>query len=375
MIIPLARKTLVHEWRRFLPAMLTVALSGVLLMMLTALVFGILGATAVYMRTSNAQVWVGYPGTQTIELGRPIPPTALTALLMDRRVAQAEPFAWFNGDWQGPPGTGGVSVFVSGINIQPNGLMFSTVLTPAQRALLQRPFTVIVDRTDLPKLGVPIGGRALINGQVVKIVGTADGIRALGGVNVIASLPTARALDNGPDDTEVQYYVARLKPDASPAAVVAHINRDALGYVAWTATGLAHSAVMYWMFQTSAGVSVIFLSLVVFVVGVIITSQTLMGAIAGSIHEYATLLALGVGLRQLRRVVLAQSAWIGVCGLVVGIAVSLVLMALIRVEAVPAQLNWPVWCMCAVLVVGIALVSGLAAVRVLRNTDPASLLR
>jgi putative ABC transport system permease protein len=374
-MIPLARKTLVHEWRRFLPAMLTVALSGVLLMMLTALVFGILGASAVYMRASSAQVWVGYPGTQTIELGRPIPVTARTALLMDPRVARVEPFAWFNADWRGPPDTGGVSVFVSGIDTQPDGMMFAHALTPAQRASLERPFTVIVDRADLSKLGVPIGGRALINGQVVKIVGVADGIRALGGVNVVASLPTAHALDEGSDGTEVQYYVAQLKPGASPAAVAAHINHDALGYAAWTASGFARSAVLYWMFQTSAGASVIFLSLVVFVIGAIITSQTLMGAIAGSIGEYATLLALGVGLHQLRRVVLAQSAWIGVCGLAVGLVVSLLLMVLIRMGKVPAQLNWSVWGICAALVIGIALVSGAAAVRVLRDADPAVLLR
>ncbi|HEX7325031.1 MAG TPA: ABC transporter permease [Rhodanobacteraceae bacterium] len=374
-MIPLARKTLVHEWRRFLPAMLTVALSGVLLMMLTALVFGILGATAVYMRASDAQVWVGYPGTQTIELGRPIPTTARTALLMDPHVTRVEPFAWFNGDWQGPPGTGGVSVFISGINTEPDGLMFSRVLTPAQRALLRRPFTVIVDRQDLPKLGVPVGGRALINGQVVKIVGVASGIRALGGVNLIASLPTARALDEGVTGSEVQYYVAQLSPGASAAGVAAHINRHALGYSAWTASGFAHTAVLYWMFQTSAGISVIFLSFVVFVIGAIITSQTLMGAIGGSVREYATLLALGVGVGQLRRVVLTQSAWIGICGLIVGMIVSLLLMALMHVEAVPAQLNWPVWMMCSALVIAIAMVSGATAVRVLKSADPASLLR
>lgn len=374
-MIPLARKTLIHEWRRFLPAMLAVALSGVLLLMMTALVFGILGATAVYMQKSNAQVWVGYPGTQTVELGRPIPPTAHTALLMDPGVARVQPFAWINGDWRGPAGTGGVSVFVSGIDTQPDGLIFSSVLTHAQRALLEQPFAVLVDRADLPKLGVPVGGRALINGQLVKIVGAVNGVRALGGVNVVASLPTARALDNDFGGNEVEYYVAELKPGANPSAVVARINRHARGYTAWTASGFAHRAVFYWMFQSGAGVAVIFLAVVVFVVGAIITSQTLMSAIAGSVREYATLHALGVGVRQLRWVVLEQSAWIGVLGLAAGVVISLALMVLARAEDVPAQLNWAVWLVCAVLVMGISLVSGAAAVRVLRHADPALLLR
>ncbi|MBU6416306.1 MAG: ABC transporter permease [Xanthomonadaceae bacterium] len=374
-MIPLARKTLIHEWRRFLPAMLAVAFSGVLLLMQTALVFGILGATAVYMRESNAQVWVGYPGTQTIELGRPIPPTAHTALLADPGVAQVEPFAWFNGDWQGPPHAGGVSVFVSGISTEPDGLMFSKVLTPVQRALLDQPFTIIVDRTELSKLGLPIGGRALLNGQLVKLVGVATGISAFGGVNVVASLATARALDNGSGGDEVEYYVAKLKPGAAADAVAENVNRDARGYTAWTASSFARDAVLYWMFQTAAGVSAIFLAAVVFVVGAVITSQTLMGAIAGSIGEYATLHALGVGLRPLRRVVLEQSAWIGACGLVIGVVISLGLMVLARMDGVPAHINWPVWLICAAVVIGIALVSGTAAVRVLRKANPALLLR
>ncbi len=375
-MIPLARKTLLHEWRRFLPAMLAVAFSGLLLLMQAALVLGIFGATAVYITASNADVWVGYPGTQSIELGRPIGPAARTALLMDPGVARVDPFAWVGADWRGPAGTGGLSVFVSGINTQPDGMIFADVLTPAQRALLREPFAVIVDQGDLAKLGVPVGGQALINGDLVRIVGTARGIRALGGVNVVASLDTARQLSiDGGDGANVAYYVAQLKPGADAAAVVRRVDAHARGYAAWTAPSFARRAVFYWMFQTGAGLGVIFLAVVVFIVGAVITSQTLMGAIAGSVREYATLHALGVGLGPLRRVVLKQAAWIGVGGLVAGGLLSLVLIGLAKFEEVPVALSLPAWIACGVLVMGIALVSGVAAVRALRSADPALLLR
>jgi len=133
--------------------------------------------------------------------------------------------------------------------------------------------------------------------------------------------------------------------------------------------------VFYWMFQTGAGLGVIFLAVVVFIVGAIITSQTLMGAIAGSVREYATLHALGVGLGSLRRVVLEQAAWIGVCGLIAGVLLSLGLIGLAKLQNVPVELNLPAWIACAALVMGIALVSGAAAVRALRSADPALLLR
>ncbi|HEX5953679.1 MAG TPA: ABC transporter permease, partial [Rhodanobacteraceae bacterium] len=338
-------------------------------------VFGIFGSTAVYITASDADLWVGFPGTQSIELGRPIAPTARTALLVDEGVARVEPFAWVDGDWRGPAGTGGVSVFVSGISTAPDGMIFSDVLTTAQRASLKEPFAVIVDRADLPKLGVPIGSQALINGDLVRIVGVASGIRALGGVNIVASLETARALDNDTGGTEVAYYVAKLKPGAAANVVASRIDASAHGYAAWTASSFARRAVFYWMFQTGAGLGVIFLAVVVFIVGAIITSQTLMGAIAGSVREYATLHALGVGLGSLRRVVLEQAAWIGVCGLIAGVLLSLGLIGVARLQDVPVELNLPAWIACAALVMGIALVSGAAAVRALRSADPALLLR
>jgi putative ABC transport system permease protein len=100
-----------------------------------------------------------------------------------------------------------------------------------------------------------------------------------------------------------------------------------------------------------------------------------MGAVAGSLREYATLHALGVGFAALRRVVLTQAAWVGASGLVIGGAATLLVLALARRRDVPAQLDLGTVAICAALVMAIALVSGLMAVRTLRHADPALLLR
>ena len=376
-MIALARKTLIHEWRRFLPSALAVAFSGLLLLMQAALVFGIFGSAAVYINTSSADLWAGYPGTQSIELGRPIPPRTEADLLSDPAVQRVEPFAWVAGDWRGPADTGGVSVFVSGIDPRPDGMMFAKVLTRQQRALLREPGGVIVDAADLPKLGVRIGAQALINGQLVRIVGVGHGLRALGGVNVIASLDTARMLDTDTGGSEVAYYVAQLKPGAAADAVAARLNAAAPrhSYAVWTAADFASNAVLYWMFETGAGLGVMFLAAVVFGVGAVITSQSLMAAVAGSAREYATLHALGVGLGALRTVVLEQAAWIGLLGLLVGGVFSAILIALARGQDVPVKLGVTTSLVCAALVMAIALVSGIASLRALRRADPALLLR
>jgi putative ABC transport system permease protein len=375
-MVPLARKTLIHEWRRFLPCTLAVAFSGLLLLVQAALVFGIFDSAAVYIKKSGGDLWMGYPGTQSIELGRPIPEQAEIDALMDPDVARVEAFNWIDGDWRGPADKGGVSVFVSGIDTRADAMMFADVLTPALRAKLDEPDGVIVDRADLAKLGLHIGGQAVINGHRVRIVGVGNGLRALGGVNIVTSLPTSRRLGN--DSTgEVAYYVVKLRDPARADEVRARLqsSQGARRFEVWTRAAFAQRAVTYWMFETGAGLGVLFLAAVVFLVGAVITSQTLMGAVAGSIREYATLHALGVGFAALRRVVLTQAAWIGAFGLLIGGVATLLIVILARRHDVPAQLNLTTIVVCAVLVMTIALVSGLMAVRTLRHADPALLLR
>jgi putative ABC transport system permease protein len=376
-MVPLARKTLVYEWRRFLPSLLAVAFSGLLLLVQAALVFGIFESAAVYITRSGGDLWVGHPGTQSIELGRPIPNDTEIKLRMDPAVARVEPFIWIDGDWRGPADRGGLSVFVSGVDTRSDAIVFADVLKPELRAKLDEPDGVIVDRADLAQLGLGIGGRAVVNGQRVRIVGVANGLRALGGVNIVASLETARRLDNDHGGTEVAYYVVRLRDGADADAVRARLQPTTATkrYEVWTREAFARRAVTYWMFETGAGLGVVLLALVVFCVGAIITSQTLMGAVAGSIREYATLHALGVAFGDLRRVVLQQAGWVGAAGLAVGGVLTAIVVVLAKHRDVPVQLDALTVGACAALVMAIALVSGLAAVRALRHADPAMLLR
>jgi putative ABC transport system permease protein len=376
-MVALARKTLIHEWRRFLPAAVAVAFSGLLLLMQAALMLGIFGSAAVYIDQSGGDLWVGYPGTQSIELGRPIPRDSEMRLLMDSSVRRVEPFQWVDADWRGPADRGGLSVFVSGIDAHADGMMYARVLDPALRQRLLEPDAVIVDRADLPKLGLEIGQSAVINGRRVHLVGAGSGLRALGGINVLSSVDTARHLDNDhPDPTDVAYYVVQLVNPSDAEAVAQRLSSASGGrYAVWTREAFARRAVYYWMFGTGAGLGVLFLSAVVFLAGAVITSQTLMGAVAGSIREYATLRALGVSIGGLRAVVLEQAGWVGVCGLLAGSLVGALALLLARNQDVPVELTVLSVLLCSALVMAIALLSGLLAVRSLRRADPATLMR
>ncbi len=376
-MVALARKTLIYEWRRFLPAMLAVGFAGLLQLLQIALVLGIFGSTSIYITGSSADVWVGYPGTQSVGQGRAINAGVESRVLMDPAVERVEPYIWVDGDWRGPHETGGVSVFVSGIDPSPNGLMFSKALPASLRARLAEPDAVIVDRSVLDQLGVGLGETATINGHQVTVVGISTGLRALGGINVLCSLDTARQLDGDPEDIGPTYLVAKLYHPAQADAVAQRLRGDtAFGpYTTWSAQDFANRSVRYWMFDTGAGAGVLFLAGIVFLVGAAITSQTLIAAVNGSVREYATLNALGVGVAALRRVVLEQAFWVGALGLLGASVLGMVLLLLARSQDVPVVLNVPAALACIVLVMGLAAISGLAAMRSLRRADPATLLR
>jgi putative ABC transport system permease protein len=376
-MVALARKTLIYEWRRFLPAMLAVGFAGLLQLLQIALVLGIFGSTSLYITGSSADVWVGYPGTQSVGSGRNIDADVESRILMDPAIQRVEPYIWVDGDWRGPRDTGGVSVFVSGIDPRPEGLMFSKALPADLRARLAEPDAVVVDRSALDQLGVDIGQTATINGHQVRVVGVSSGLRALGGVNVLCSLDTARQLDEDPADVGPTYLVAKLHdPHQANAVAVRLRGATAFGpYTTWSAKDFAKISVRYWLFDTGAGAGVLFLAGIVFLVGAVITSQTLIAAVNGSMREYATLNALGVGVGALRKVVLEQAFWVGALGLLGAGLLGIVLMLLARSQDVPVVLNVPAALACIILVMGLAAVSGLAAMRSMRRADPATLLR
>jgi putative ABC transport system permease protein len=129
------------------------------------------------------------------------------------------------------------------------------------------------------------------------------------------------------------------------------------------------------MFETGAGLGFVFFTFIVFLVGTVITSQTLMAAVASHVREYAMLNALGAGHGALRRVVLEQALIVGSFGILAGAVVCAALMLLARSQNVPVSFDATAAIGCGILVLAIALVSGAMAVRTIAHLEPANLLR
>jgi putative ABC transport system permease protein len=378
-MIALARKTLVYEWRRFVPAVLAVGFSGLLLAVQAALVLGIFGSAALYVTASSADLWAGYPGTQSVNFGRAIDPGVEMRLRLDPEIAAVEPYLWVDGEWSaGSVSSGSVSIYLSGISTRPDALMFAQVLPAALRDRLREPGAVIVDPVDLDTLSVEVGGRAWINSHAVHVVAVVPGLRGLGGVNVLASLDTARQIGGADSAAGSTYYVARTVGMGRAEAVRARLmaGRGSMGPVEfWTAPEFAQRSQWYWLLDTGAGVAVLFMALIVCLVGAVITSQSLASVVANSAREYAMLNALGASRWALARVVVEQSFWIGGLGLLLALLASSGLLLIAAAYHVPVAMTPVVALGCVLLVACLVLCSGLVAVRGLMRADPTLLLR
>lgn len=328
------------------------------------------------MTKSSADVWIGYPGVQSVDLGRPISEQAELSAWMQPGVKQVEPLLWGSGQWRTET-QGAVNVYIVGVALDAQALALAGTLGAEERSRLAEPDTVLIDAADMNKLDVAPGDTAEINGRRVRIVGLTNGLRGLGGVNVIASVATTRALDPAAAPKgRVGYVLARFDTPENVAAATKALNLvgKRAGFEAMQADAFADRSTLYWLAESGAGIAFIFGSIVAVAVAVIITSQTLTAAVVGSIREYAALRALGFSMGSLRAIVLEQSAWVGVAGLAAAGVMTLLLAAVARTPGVPIVLSLPMMAGAGILIILVALGSGAWALRRVGKADPASLL-
>lgn len=374
-MVSLARSSLIYEWRRYLAAVLAITFAGLLVIVQFALLLGLFATVSVAIDKSDADLWIGFRNTQSVDLGRPIPRASDASAWMHPAVTRVERFVSAFGDLRRSDGAP-IAVAINAIDTSPGGLAFAKKLSPKQRVILDQPNAILIDSADQHKLGVEINSVIEINGKRARIAGFVEGVRAVGGVNVITSFATARSLASDTAEA-VTFYLVKLKPRSDAQAVAKSIEDKASipRYSVWLADDFSAQSQSYWLLESGAGIGAGFASLLALIVGIVITSQTLSGAILASLKEFAALRALGVSHRSLRAVVIEQALWVGTIGLVTTAVLTMIIAWLGNVLQV--AMLFPEWMLVSIsiLLLMIALLSGLLSLRPLMKAEPASLLR
>ena len=388
----LALSTFLFEWRRYMAAVMALALSGLLVLAMTGVFIGIGKGFTAQIERSGADIIVMQPGAKSL-MGGPsgVPRRFIPLVYNNTEVVEVKPLDRGWGQFQsvknydptmsqadrarqGAPRQEQVSVQI--IDTTPGSVTIPTDYSPELVDALRQPYTVAVDETALPKLGVQLGEKALFNGSTVTVVGVTRGYPNMMQATVVMSRDSLRMLGQGATGPRVGPLMVKLSDPRQAERVAGELNTMGDGqWKAWTRQELADANAGA-MFEE--GILVIIIGGCVVlgtIIGVAITWQTLRGAIMANIKEFASLRALGVGMGSLNRIILELSFWVGLVGVAAAIGLTWLVQMFAAANAVIIALP-PI----LLIVVGgglivIAMLSGLLSLGILKNSQPADLLR
>ena len=367
--------TLWHERQRYLPGVLAVAFSALLIALQCGLLLGLFSITSLPIDHNKAQLWMGATGVLSVDLGKPIPESYFTRLASQAGVERTEDYFQGFSYWSKPDG-GTELCMIVGSNLADDSLGGIAELTPEMRDLLSEPDAIIVDESDLDRLGIHgVGDTAEISGYQSRVVGLTRGVKSLAGPYVFCSRSTAaRRLRLPPE--QATYILAECETRGDGPEVVDRVRQRYNTISIFTKDDFSYRSRMHWLTKTKAGVALGCAAFLGLLVGAVVTYQTLSAATRASMREYAVLRALGIPRLRMIVMVLWQSFWVGVIG--VGLAIPTVHAIAWATEwsnLVRIELPWWVQVGATGITMLMAMLSGVLSLRALKGIDPAVLLR
>jgi putative ABC transport system permease protein len=376
----LALSTLLYEWRRYFAAVIALAVAGLLVLAMTGMFMGMAKSFTATVDKSPAQIIILPPQADGIFGDSGQPRRMIPLVYQHPEVAEVQPMImnwamWSNFPKEGQPPKGdGVRVVVvdpvKGAVTLPSDFSDETIQA------LQEPFAVVIDRSSLGKLGVQVGDKAKMNGRTVTVAGVVDGYPNMFNTQVFTSFQTAKLIYVYDDGPRIGPLLVKLKDPTRVKQVSAELSAIGGGqFKAWTREELSASSQRGIMKEGGIAIMIGFMALVGVFIGIVITWQTLQGAIMANIKEFASLRALGVSMGSLRLIIMELSFWVGIAGLILTAILVAGVGALAKMNGVPMDFPLFIDIPVAIGLMIIAILSGLFSLGVLKKSQPADLLR
>ncbi|NGY05999.1 ABC transporter permease [Solimonas terrae] len=373
----LARATLVHDWRRFLPAILSVAFAGVLMLVQLGLLTGMFGTVTVLVDSIPAQLWVTAPATRSVDETADIPVSLAALIRSDPDILASDVLSLRDASWRSADGQR-VAVTLVALSAEAGAPVCPEPMR-TQCPMLASPGSVAVDRSEADKLGAVPGASAEIDGHRVRVVALSDGMRSIGTTYVFTSRQTLDDLQAGDAQAadHTSFVLGRIAAGSDAGRVRDDLRKLLPRTTArvWTRAQLSRDSRHFWLRESGVGAGFLFSTTLGLLIAIVITSQCLRGVILGQLREYAVLRAMGIPTRRLALVVVEQAAWIGAVGTVVMWYVVIAVAALAQRCYVPFTLSRGGLLVAGGIGLATAIGSGLLALRGLYRVEPAELLR
>lgn|GEM_PF-96864 len=391
-IMSLALATLIYEWRRYMAAVVALAFSGLLVLAFVGMFMGIGKGFTAQIDRARADIMVLGPGATALFNGGPsgLPRRLMPIVIGHPEVVQVAPMDGSGGRFQNipppeDPGTatpGGPKnrktefVNVTVIDAIPGYVTVPTDYSTQLVETLRQPYAVAVDETALGRLGVKLGDKAIYNGKTVTIAAITTGYPNMMQATLVMSRDTLRMLGEADTGPRVAPLMVKIADPGRAEVVAAQLNVMGAGkFKAWTRPELSAANESAMFKEQFISIILIFAVIMGAVIGIAITWQTLRGAIMANIKEFASLRALGVSMGDLRVIVMELSFWVGVIGVLAAGVLTWLVSMLASAGGLPMAFPAPIVIAISIFLLIIAMLSGLLSLGVLKNSQPADLLR
>ena len=145
--------TLWYERARYLPGVLAVAFSSLLIALQCGLLMGLFAITSIPIDHTHADVWMGAPKVLSVDLGEPISEGLFARLQNQPEVVRTEFYIQGFSYWS-KPGGGRELCMIIGSNLRDDSLGRVDELDPDLRSKLSEPGSVVIDESDVARLGI-----------------------------------------------------------------------------------------------------------------------------------------------------------------------------------------------------------------------------
>lgn len=375
----LALSTLLYEWRRYMAAVIALALAGVLMLALSAMFIGILSSFTATIDKSRAQLIV--LSAKASSLGGPgggggsLPKRVVPLVYRHPDVVEVQDLPGDFGQFYGPGKTQPSMVNIMVVDTAPNGVTLPDDFTDDMRKAIETPYNVAVDKSALKQLGVKLGDEAMVNGRTVRIGLILTGYANSQAPGLVMSRQTQRLMGRANDD-QLGLLMVRIKDPSQAERVRDELNAMADGqYRVWSKDELTDATIKDAMSEGLLAIILGFMSVIGFVIGVVITWQTLRGAILANLKEFASLRALGVSMGDLRLVVMELSFWVGVLGIIMAGVLMVGITFAAQAANIPMGFQAGSLIQTGLLLQLIAIGSGALTLGALKKGEPADLLK
>jgi len=375
----LARITIGHEWRRYLAAVLVVALTGVLFYLQVGLISASWQKLTAFERELDADIIVrgSNPGMFGMRALRGV---SAENFFIHPNVAVVENFSrLLITDRNPPPGDPReTDLRATAVNTASDSMTFPKTLDPAAKPLLDVPGTALVSAELAAETGYALGTNFSFNGATLQVVGLFSASFD-DRVNVLISRRTLQTFypQNTRGGRIPQAILLRLKNPEQVDSTIAELttwlarrSAEAIRpgqYVSDVSRLLLRSETLLRTVMLVAGFIIL--------IAIIITAQTLRSAITALRPQFGTLRALGIGQWRIAAVTMELAFWVGLLSAVLAVTAGFTVQAVFSYLGLDMLISWDAvfWISLCLLVV--ALIAGVLCLRFAFTVKPVELLR